>query len=46
MNSELKMPRKTWTAPEIIVEQALVVRAQEPTDSDDPFLGPLSTSGT
>lgn len=39
--------RKAWNSPEIVMEQELVARAQEPTDDvTDPFLGPLSTSGT
>lgn len=41
--------KKQWEVPKIVMEHSLVVRAQEPDDSDptkpdDPFLAPLSAS--
>ena len=47
--------RKVWVAPEMVLEKALMARAQDPetdglgTDSglgsqNDPFLGPLNAS--
>jgi hypothetical protein len=50
---ETKRPveaKKTWEAPKIVMEHSLVVRAQEPDNSDptkpkDPFLGALVAPG-
>jgi hypothetical protein len=51
--SEMKAPlraKKAWEIPRIVMEHSLVVRAQGPEDAEpgkvDPFIGPLSTSGT
>lgn len=47
-----KVTKKLWEAPAILLEQSLVVRAQDPADPTDPalgrdpFLGPLNVSSS